>query len=202
MISVNRTRPISWNFRRLALIAMVGCGVVFGAGSDRVARADADPIGKADRILVFKAERRLELLRDGRVLRSYPIALGRHPHGPKRREGDGRTPEGIYRIDGRSRQSPYHRMLHISYPNAEDRARARAAEVPTGGAIVLHGMPNRYGPHDPSRFFADWTDGCIAVGNIAIEEIWAAVDDGTPIEIRADASGVAPMDPGPLSPAR
>ena len=146
------------------------------------ARADA-PL-RADRILVLKAERALLLLRDGRPLKTYPIALGRHPREPKRRQGDGRTPEGFYFIDRRSTRTPFHRTLHISYPNDEDRARARAADVNPGGAIFIHGMPRSFGHHDPVRFFVDWTDGCIAVGNIAIEEIWDAVPDGTVIEIR------------------
>jgi len=142
------------------------------------------PIGKADRILVLKAKRELQLLRGDAVLKTYPIALGRHPVGPKRRENDGRTPEGTYFIDGRISQTPYRLALHISYPDEGDRDRARAAGVMPGKDIVVHGMPAEFGRTDPVRFFVDWTDGCIAVGNIAIEEIWDAVDDGTPIEIR------------------
>jgi murein L,D-transpeptidase YafK len=146
--------------------------------------AMAQPVEKADRILVLKAKRRLLLLRDGVVLKSYPIALGPHPRGPKRREGDGRTPEGVYAIDGRIAESPYHLALHISYPSEADAERATAARWRPGGAIMIHGMPAEFGHTDPVRFFRDWTNGCIAVGNIAIEEIWNAVDDGTPIEIR------------------
>jgi murein L,D-transpeptidase YafK len=149
--------------------------------ADRPARA-ADP--QADRILVIKSQRILELMRAGAVLKSYPIALGRHPTGPKRRRGDGRTPEGVYLIDGRTARTVFHRELHLSYPDAGDRARAAAAHVNPGGQIFIHGMPPRFGHTDPVRFFHDWTNGCIAVGNIAIEEIWNAVSDGTPIEIR------------------
>jgi murein L,D-transpeptidase YafK len=144
----------------------------------------AQPALKADRILVLKSKRRLLLLRQGVVLKSYPIALGPHPRGPKRWEGDGRTPEGLYVIDGRLADSAYHLSLHISYPNEADLRRASAAGKDPGGKIMIHGMPERFGHTDPVRFFQDWTDGCIAVGNIAIEEIWNAVDDGTPIEIR------------------
>lgn len=146
--------------------------------------AVAQAPGKADRVLVLKAERELLLLRGGFVLNSYPIALGRHPKGPKRRRGDGRTPEGVYVIDYRFSGTPYHLALHISYPDAEDTARALVDHLRPGGDILIHGMPARFGHTDPVRFFRDWTDGCIAVGNIAIEEIWQAVDDGTPIEIR------------------
>jgi len=139
---------------------------------------------RADRIVVIKSERVLELIYQGRVVKSYPIALGRHPLGPKRRLGDGRTPEGVYIVDGRSSKTTYHRELHISYPSDNDRMRAAAAHVAPGGGIFIHGMPPRFGHTDPVRFFRDWTDGCIAVGNIAIEEIWNAVADGTEIEIR------------------
>jgi murein L,D-transpeptidase YafK len=140
--------------------------------------------GKADHILVLKSQRTLLLMHGDAVLKSFPIALGAHPKGPKRQAGDGRTPEGDYIIDYRFTETPYHMALHISYPNAADAARARARGVKPGGDILIHGMPARFGHHDPVRFFRDWTDGCIAVGNIAIEEIWNAVDDGTPIEIR------------------
>lgn len=140
--------------------------------------------GKADRILVLKSQRRLLLMHGEAVLKSFPIALGRHPKGPKRRAGDGRTPEGNYIIDYRFTATPYHLALHISYPNAADAAHALALGVKPGGDILIHGMPASFGHHDPVRFFRDWTDGCIAVGNIAIEEIWNSVDDGTPIEIR------------------
>jgi murein L,D-transpeptidase YafK len=162
--------------RRLLVLAVVL--VVALAAS-----AGAAP-GKADRVLVLKSERELMLLRGGVVLKSYPIALGRHPKGPKRRLGDERTPEGIYLIDGRTANTPYHRALHISYPDYRDVAQARARHWSPGGAIFIHGMPQSYGPFDPVRFFVDWTNGCIAVGNIAIEEIWNSVDDGTVIEIR------------------
>ena len=202
MISVKGMVAASRVLCRVALVIIAGWGAIPFPGPSRAEQPATGTIEKADRILVFKAERRLELLRDGRVLKSYPIALGRHPLGPKHRRGDGRTPEGLYVIDGRSLRSPYHRMLHISYPNAADKARAGAAPENLGAAIAIHGMPNRYGPHDPARFYTDWTDGCIAVGNVAIEEIWAQVDNGTPIEIRANASGVSPSEMGPLSPAR
>jgi len=158
--------------------------LLLAALSFRLRGARADEPLKSDRILVLKADRVLLLLKDGKVQKAYPIALGPRPRGAKRRRGDGRTPEGFYFIDRRSARTPFHRELHISYPNAEDRERARAARVNPGGAIFIHGMPASFGHHDPVRFFVDWTDGCIAVGNIAIEEIWNAVDDGTVIEIR------------------
>ncbi|WP_082806133.1 L,D-transpeptidase family protein [Marichromatium gracile] len=133
--------------------------------------------GMADRVLVRKAERRLYLLRDGVVLHSYAIALGFQPLGHKRREGDGRTPEGRYRIDWRNPASRFHRALHISYPGPGDRLRARLHGDDPGGAIMVHGT----GP-DTNRS-GDWTAGCIAVDNAEIEQIWSLVADGTPIEI-------------------
>jgi murein L,D-transpeptidase YafK len=149
------------------------------------AAARQSVIAKADRILVLKSARKLFLLRGGAVLRAYPIALGPHPVGAKRVRGDGRTPEGVFVIDGRHAHSPYHLALHISYPNPANGAQSVAAQADPGGDIFIHGLPTWYnGPGDPVRFEKDWTEGCISVGNRAIAEIWAAVDDGTPIEIR------------------
>jgi murein L,D-transpeptidase YafK len=138
---------------------------------------------RADRIVVFKERRLLELLRGGEVVETFPIALGEHPRGAKRQEGDGRTPEGRYIIDRRSGDTRYTSELHISYPDARDRTRARAMHVEPGGAIFIHGLPRDYGPFDPPVWYRDWTDGCIAVGNAAIIKIWNAVPDETPIDI-------------------
>lgn len=147
--------------------------------------AFAIPTIKADRILVLKSARKLELLKDGIVLKTYPIALGASPIGPKRSAGDGKTPEGIYTVDGRQPHSRYHLALHISYPSAADSARATAAHRDPGGDIEIHGLPGWYeGPLNPVQFDKDWTHGCVSVGDQAIEEIYAAVDIGTPIEIR------------------
>jgi murein L,D-transpeptidase YafK len=139
----------------------------------------------ADRILVLKAARTLQLLKDDDVIATYPVALGSEPVGPKHRLGDGRTPEGRYVIDGRSDANPYHLALHISYPNASDRARARRAGYNPGGNICVHGLPDGFEELDPVEFSVDWTRGCIAVSDRAIEEIWRRVADGTPIDIRA-----------------
>jgi len=166
--------------RRRGLVALL---VALALLAHLPASAAGGPLGKADIVVVFKSQRVLELLRDGVVLKSYRIALGRHPIGPKTRLGDGKTPEGSYVIDGRLVRTPYHLALHISYPDALDRARARAARVPPGGGIFIHGMPRNYGHFNLSAGIKDWTDGCIAVGNVAIEEISSAVDDGTPIDI-------------------
>lgn len=147
--------------------------------------AFALPVLKADKILVLKSARKLALLRGGVVVKTYPIALGANPIGPKHLAGDGKTPEGVYAIDARQPHSLYHLALHISYPNEADRARAAAADRDPGGDIEIHGLPGWYGgPLDPVRFDKDWTHGCISVGDRAIEEIYAAVEIGTLIEIR------------------
>src|SRR5436309_8023046 len=117
----------------------------------------------ADRVVVHKSTRTLDLLRDGKMLASFPVALGRDPYGPKQQEGDGKTPEGVYRIDYKSLQSRYTRALHVSYPDERDRQRAQAMGVEPGGAIFVHGLPNDYGPFDPPRWYRDWTEGCTSV---------------------------------------
>jgi murein L,D-transpeptidase YafK len=146
--------------------------------------APAGAAVKADRIVVLKQKHELLLMHGRIVLKAYPIALGFRPVGAKRWQGDGRTPEGFYQIDGRLSDSHYHLALHISYPSAKDQLRADAAHQPVGGAIMIHGMPEWFAGDPELLFAADWTNGCIAVSNAAIEEIWRTVDDGTPIEIR------------------
>ncbi len=137
------------------------------------------------RIVVMKSQRKLLLVRARVAFRSFPIALGAHPKGPKHRMGDGRTPEGQYAIDGFNEQSRYHRALHISYPNEADLKRARAAGQEPGGNIEIHGVPPGYESINPSSFTRDWTDGCIGVSNSAIEAIWKSVSLDTPVTILA-----------------
>lgn len=137
----------------------------------------------ADRVVVKKAERRLELYRDGERLRAYPVALGWDPVTPKRHEGDGRTPEGEYVIDYRKPDSAFHRALHVSYPGPADRAWADERGLDPGGLIMIHGLSADRAPLGRLHRFSDWTDGCIAVTNQEIEEIWRVVPDGTPIRI-------------------
>jgi murein L,D-transpeptidase YafK len=169
----------------VALLALAGCAPV-GVPATPAPIAARQPPAKpllADRILVLKSQRTLELMRNGKVFETFPVSLGAHSHGPKREAGDGRTPEGVYRIDGRSERTRYTRALHVSYPNATDRAQSQALNVEPGGGIYIHGVPPDYGPYDPPERFHDWTDGCISVGNAAIVKIWDAVPDGTPIDI-------------------
>jgi murein L,D-transpeptidase YafK len=142
------------------------------------------PAIQADRVLVMKKDRTLTLLAKGQVLKTYKVALGGTPVGPKTRQGDHKTPEGIYILDRRNAASQFHRALHISYPNAQDRAQARKQNLSPGGEVFVHGLPNGYGWTGKGHRMKDWTDGCIAVTDEEIEEIWRRVPDGTPIEIR------------------
>jgi murein L,D-transpeptidase YafK len=138
----------------------------------------------ADRVVVLKSERTLQLVNHGRVIKVYKVALGRDPIGAKTRQGDHKTPEGIYVLDFRNSHSKFYKAIHISYPSARDRAAAREQGVSPGGDVFLHGLPNGFGYLGAAHRLKDWTDGCIAVTNAEIDEIWAAVGDGTPIEIR------------------
>ena len=139
---------------------------------------------RATMLVVDKAARRLSLYRDDRLLKSYDVALGGNPVGTKERQGDSRTPEGRYIIDLKNDASRFHLSLRISYPDDADRARAAAVGVSPGGDIFVHGLPNGYGWLGAAHRTRDWTDGCIAVTDTEIEEIWSLVGTGTPIEIR------------------
>jgi murein L,D-transpeptidase YafK len=149
-----------------------------------LASTGAHAQAKVDRIIVHKKARTMELMRAGKALKTYKVALGGEPVGAKTRQGDHRTPEGDYMIDSRNAHSQFHRSLHISYPNAADRERARKLGVAPGGDIYIHGLPNGYGFIGAAHRARDWTDGCIAVTDQEIDEIWKLVDNGTPVEIR------------------
>ena len=136
----------------------------------------------ADKVVVLKGERKLMLMKGDEVLKTYTVALGRNPVGGKVRQGDRKTPEGNYVLDRHNVHSQYYKSIHISYPNAEDVARARKLGVLPGGDVFLHGLPNDFrGQHSGP---GDWTNGCIALNNAEIDEIWRAVTDNTPIEIK------------------
>jgi murein L,D-transpeptidase YafK len=137
-----------------------------------------------DRIVVEKAARKLSIFRDGRRLKTYRVALGRSPVGPKENEGDMKTPEGIYKIDSRNAQSRFHLALHISYPSDDDNARAAERGVSAGFDIMIHGIPNGRGWIGAFHRWKDWTAGCIALTDEEIEELWRVTPDGTSIEIR------------------
>ena len=140
--------------------------------------------GLISKVLVEKRERRLSLMSKEKVLRSYKIALGGNPNGPKERQGDNKTPEGTYTIDSRNRDSRFHLSLHISYPNEKDIKRAKGLGVSPGGNIMIHGLKNGFSWVGDSHSESDWTQGCIAVTDEEIEEIATLVPIGTIIEIR------------------
>lgn len=140
-----------------------------------------------DLVVVVKRRRLLQLLYRDRVMRTYRVALGSNPVGHKRERGDGRTPEGLYRIDYKKPESKFNLALHVDYPNERDRAEAAARGVDPGGAIYIHGHPREASELAYFRLkFArdDWTDGCIALPDPAMAEIYDSVRAGTPILIR------------------
>jgi len=148
------------------------------------AQSISQPVLHADHVVVLKKERTLRLLSQGKVIRTYEVALGGDPVGPKAQQGDHKTPEGSYVLDSRNPHSQFYKSIHISYPSEHDRALARRNGVSPGGDVFVHGLPNGYGAIGAAHRLRDWTDGCIAVTNEELDEIWAAVPDGTPIEIR------------------
>jgi murein L,D-transpeptidase YafK len=139
---------------------------------------------QADKITVEKMHHRMTLYKNGDVLRIYKIALGRGGMEPKQREGDKKTPEGIYFIKGRNAQSAYHLSLRISYPDEKDIEDAESRNESPGGDIMIHGIRNGLGWLKNLHSSLNWTSGCIAVTNEEMDEIWRVVPDGTPIEIR------------------
>ncbi len=138
-------------------------------------------------IKVFKAKRYMELLHHEQVIRRYPIRLGFNPVGAKDKEGDGKTPEGIYNIDWRNANSSFYKSLHISYPNAQDKSHAQKNGLSAGGDVMIHGSAPRLGEENQPLYHymprKDWTLGCIAVSNAVMDEIWKMVNNGTSIEI-------------------
>jgi murein L,D-transpeptidase YafK len=168
------------NLKRLLQSCLV-VTLMLGAGG---AAVQADDFPVADRVVVEKAARKLHLMRAGKAFRSFDIALGIRPDGDKLREGDFRTPEGRYLLDARNPNSEFFLSIHISYPNQQDRRESRLKGVEPGGAIMIHGQPN-----EPSRSEAyyrtqDWTNGCIAVSNSDMIDIWLMTGENTPIEIQ------------------
>jgi murein L,D-transpeptidase YafK len=149
-----------------------------------VAFAQHQPLQKADKVLILKKAHTLQLLQKGQVIKTYQVALGPHIEGAKQQEGDGKTPEGTYKIDYRNAHSAFYKSLHISYPNPQDIAAAKVRGVSPGGMIMIHGIQNGLGWLGSLHRKADWTNGCIAVTDQEIDEIWSLVPDGTPVEIR------------------
>ena len=138
----------------------------------------------ADRVVVDKSARTMQLMHAGKVVKTYRVALGQNPVGHKQHQGDQRTPEGVYTIDFRRPESRFGLALRVSYPNPNDRQYAASRGVDPGGDIYIHGQP--HGGVNPARLASgpDWTDGCVAVSNAEMREIWGMVRIGTSIEIR------------------
>ncbi len=182
-MTVPKNRDLTVNLRGilpfLCLAVLTGCAP--GQAEERGAAA-AKPIIKAERILVDKSDRTLILYKAGKEIHRYTsIRFGDAPTGHKQFEGDEKTPEGSYTINGRNPKSSYHLSLRVSYPNAADRAFAKSKGRSPGGDIFIHGQPNKwFGP----TLASDWTDGCIALSNAEIQLLWKQVDDGTVITIQ------------------
>ena len=136
-----------------------------------------------DLVKVVKSQRQMWLLEQGKIIKQYTIALGANPVGHKQQEGDERTPEGRYILDYRNPNSGYFKSLHVSYPNKQDLANAKAKGVDAGGMIMIHGQRNGFGWAAKLTPLKDWTNGCIALNNQDMQEVWDLVKIGTPIEI-------------------
>ena len=162
-----------------AVLLIVAALLAAGAGTGK--NVAAPP--KADRIVIVKSIRIMTLVREGKILKTYKVALGGQPVGKKEREGDHKTPEGDYLIDLKNSESRFHLSLHISYPDTADRENARKLHLHPGGSIMIHGLPAMFAWVGALHRQADWTDGCVAVTNVEIEEIWKMVDVGTPVKI-------------------
>lgn len=166
-----------------SIIRVVISILVFGCWLFQPVAASAS-LAKADKVLVIKSKRLLILMKNGEILKAYKVALGKQPKGHKTNAGDRKTPEGTYILDSRNPESKFHKAIHISYPNDKDILNAQKLGVSTGGAIMIHGLPDSLESIGRDHRNWDWTDGCIAVTNSEIEEIWRLVSDGTPIEIK------------------
>ncbi len=161
--------------------------VIAAIAINAYAKKRDDPVKKgikADKIIVEKSKRRLHLMSKGKQIKKYKISLGRTPKGHKEKQGDGKTPEGTYIIDYRNSKSICHLSLHISYPDAEDKLNAKRLGVSPGGDITIHGLAGKWRWLGRLHRFSDWTEGCIAVTNKEIEEIWKLVPNGATIEIK------------------
>ena len=138
----------------------------------------------ADEVIIVKSDRELHLMNAGRVFRTFKVALGIVPEGDKKEEGDFKTPEGRYLLDTRNPSSDFFLSIHVSYPSAADRREASQEGVPPGGAIMIHGQPNLPKYSETYYQTQDWTNGCIAVSNSDMIDIWLMTGDDTPVEIR------------------
>lgn len=168
----------------LALFCLTVASVSQAAFTETIVTKPVPQQRTVEKVLVIKSARQLQLISAGEPFKSYRISLGKQPNGPKQREGDKRTPEGLYWLDWRKVSDRYNLAMHVSYPNVSDAARARREGVEPGGMIMIHGTP--LNDEYPEWYFhtLDWTEGCIAMKNADMREVWSLVKDGTMIEIR------------------
>ena len=138
----------------------------------------------ADKVVVNKSEAKLYLEKEGKVFKEFHVVFGANPEGHKQKEGDERTPEGNYILDYKKSDSSFYKAIHISYPNKKDIQQAKEKGVDPGGDIMIHGQKNQMSKVSFARQSGNWTDGCIAVTNSAMDKIWDSVDPGTPIIIK------------------
>jgi murein L,D-transpeptidase YafK len=171
----------SFPFSRLIASILLSCLLSYETVADGY---NSNDFPEADEVIVEKAARKLHLLKNGEPFRTFDIALGVVPVGDKEYEGDAKTPEGRYLLDMRNPNSDFFLSIHISYPNEADRRRARLQGVDPGGQIMIHGQPNEPTYSEAYYRSQDWTNGCIAVSNSDMIDIWLMTPDGTPIEIR------------------
>lgn len=148
-----------------------------------LASTEAGVFPLADKVVVEKSERKLHLIQGDEAFRTFDIALGIRPVGDKKQEGDFRTPEGRYTLDARNPNSEFFLSIHVSYPDSQDRREAEAMGVSPGGAIMIHGQPNEPTKSEVYYRTQDWTNGCIAVSNSDMIDIWLMTGENTPIEI-------------------
>jgi murein L,D-transpeptidase YafK len=175
------------SFRSLTAALVLCCAAAASADSLPDARSvklgPLNELPSVDRVLVRKGERRMLLMHGGNVVRTYHVQLGLSPVGQKERSGDFRTPEGNYRLERRNPRSDFFLSIKVSYPNQDDLKRAKRGHWDTGGSIMIHGLPNQL-RHEPDYYTShDWTDGCIALSNADMVEIWMLVPDDVPIDI-------------------
>jgi len=173
---------LSYNRRKILCYAsiLVVAGMSIGVASE----LGAQTATKVDRILIEKSKRTLTLMDGRKALKTYKVALGGQPLGAKDRQGDHKTPEGIYSVDAKNPNSQFYKALHISYPNPADRANARKLGVSPGGDVEIHGLGAKWGWLGAKHRLTDWTDGCIALTNEEIDEIYPLIKVGTAVEIR------------------
>lgn len=184
------------NNRMHWLFVIIGIGIGIGLAISAIISTSATAYAKnakespalashiiIDKVFVDKSARQLQLLSAGEVIKTYPIALGGNPVGHKQQQGDLRTPSGTYTLDYKNEKSKFHRSIHISYPNAADKARAKSLGVNAGGDIMIHGQKNGLGHLAAITQKLDWTEGCIALTDKEMDEVMEAITLGTMIEI-------------------